>query len=256
MPRKPRVMSSTGIYHITLRSINQHIIFEDSIDYQKFLFILSDCKRKHEVEIYAYCLMDNHVHLLLHSSPERLASFFQSLGTRFVRWYNTKYSRSGHLFQERFHSMIINSQSHFLSALLYIHNNPVKANMCRFPSEYNWSSFNAYYGRINPLVDVSLAEGMMGGKKNLRHFFATADGSLNAQLFADDHPEIYHPMTDERALAIFKSVTNLKSTSDVSHIGRAKRNEYIRALRQKGVLVNQISRLMDVSPTTVKRLCK
>ena len=256
MPRKPRIMSSTGIYHITLRSVNQHIIFEDDSDYKKFLFILSDCKKKHEVEIYAYCLMDNHVHLLLHSPPDKLASFFQSLGTRFVRWYNAKYVRSGHLFQERFHSAIIISQSHFLSALLYIHNNPVKANMCRFPSEYRWSSFNTYYGKADPLVNVSLAANLMGGKNNLLHYFAAADDARDAAVFEADHPDVQHPMTDERALAIFKSVTNLESVSDASHLEKAKRNEYIRALRQEGVMIKQIARLMDISPTTVKRLQK
>ena len=123
MPRKLRSMSSSGIYHIILRSVNQHIIFEEDSDYQKFLFILSDCVKKYDSQIYAYCLMDNHVHLLIHSSPDYLASFFQSLGTRFVRWYNNKYSRSGHLFQDRFFSVPIENDKAFLSVLLYIHNN-------------------------------------------------------------------------------------------------------------------------------------
>ncbi len=254
MPRKPRIISSTGIYHITLRSVNQHIIFEDDFDYKKFLFILSDCKKKHEVEIYAYCLMDNHIHLLLHSPPDKLARFFQSLGTRFVRWYNTKYIRSGHLFQERFHSVIIDNKSHFLSALLYIHNNPVKANVCRFPSEYRWSSFNTYHGKADSIINVSFAHNIFGGKKNLLHYFATESNALNVALFEADHPIVQHHMTDEKAMTIFKSVTNLESTSGVSHIEKAKRNEYIRILRQKGVLVKQIARLMDVSVSTVKRL--
>jgi REP element-mobilizing transposase RayT len=102
MPRKPRIISSTGIYHIVLRSVNQHIIFEEDADFQKFLYLLSDCKMKYDLTIYAYCLMNNHIHLLLKSAPENLSSAFQSLGTKFVRWYNTKYVRTGHLFQERF----------------------------------------------------------------------------------------------------------------------------------------------------------
>ncbi len=172
MPRKPRVLSSTGIYHIILRSVNQHIIFEDDSDYLKFLFVLSDCVKKYDSQIYAYCLMDNHIHLLLHSSPDDLPSFFQSLGTRFVRWYNNKYSRSGHLFQERFYSVSIENDNAFLSALVYIHNNPVKANICRYPSEYRWSSFNAYYGAKDLLVNVSFAHSIIGSKEALLHFFS------------------------------------------------------------------------------------
>ena len=70
MPRKPRIMSSSSIYHIILRSVNQHIIFEDDSDYQKFLFVLSDSVKRYDIQIYAYCLMDNHAHLLIHASSE------------------------------------------------------------------------------------------------------------------------------------------------------------------------------------------
>ncbi len=144
MPRKPRIVSSTGIYHIILRSTNQHIIFEEDSDYRKFLYILSDCKEKYETDIYAYCLMDNHIHLLMRFPENTLPIFFQSLGARFVHWYNDKYLRSGNLYQDRFHSVVIDNRKSFLSVLAYIHNNPVKANICRVPSEYRWSSFNAY----------------------------------------------------------------------------------------------------------------
>ena len=259
MPRKPRNMSSSGIYHIILRSVNQHIIFEDDSDYQKFLFVLSDCVKKYDSRIYAYCLMDNHVHLLIQSSPDYLSSFFQSLGTRFVRWYNNKYARSGHLFQDRFYSVAIESDGDFLSVLLYIHNNPVKANICRYPSEYRWSSFNAYYGAKNPLVNISYAHSICGSKESLLRFFAaeqsSSDSSAN-ELFVNDHREPSHFFTDERALSLFKSLTNLSSTSDVNTLPKTQRNKYVRKLRCKGLTVKQISRIMDISETTVKRVCK
>lgn len=178
MPRKPRIFSPTGIYHIILRSINQHIIFEEDADYQKLLYILSDCKKKYDIDIYAYCLMDNHFHLLIHSSEEQLASFFQSLGTRFVRWYNTKYSRSGHLFQDRYYSIPVTGDQQYLSTLTYIHNNPVKSSLCRFPSEYRWSSYNAFFGQKNPLVDTAFSFAMAGSKDLLLQYFA-----VNASAF-------------------------------------------------------------------------
>jgi len=173
MPRKPRTISSTGIYHIILRSVNQHIIFEEDADYQKFLYILSDCKTKYDVDIFAYCLMDNHIHLLLYSIPDTLSSFFQSLGTRFVRWYNTKYCRSGHLFQDRFFSSVVEDKKHFLSTLVYIHNNPVKANICKNQSDYNWSSYNAFYGQKNPLINITFSYDIAGSKDLLINYFST-----------------------------------------------------------------------------------
>ena len=256
MPRKPRIISSTGIYHIILRSVNQHIIFEEESDYKKFLFILSDCKEKYDTEIYAYCLMDNHVHLMLHAPSDQLSSFFQSLGTRFARWYNKKYSRSGHLFQDRFFSTTVENDQGFLATLVYIHNNPVKANMCRFPSEYRWSSISAYYGAKNPLVDVTFAYEIIGSKDSLLHYFARKDVDAERELFTDIHREGLHFHTDEAALEIFKSVTNLPSTSAVSSIGKIERNLYVRTLKKNGLTVKQIARFMDISLSTVKRICK
>ena len=256
MPRKPRNMSSSGIYHIILRSVNQHIIFEDDSDYRKFLFVLSDCVKKYDSRIYAYCLMDNHVHLLIYSSPDNLSSFFQSFGTRFARWYNTKYSRSGHLFQDRFYSVAIESDSAFLSALLYIHHNPVKANICRYPSEYRWSSFNAYYGAKNPLVNTDYAYSTCGSKESLLRFFAKEQISSDDKLFINDYREAPHFFTDEHALSVFRSLTNLASTSEVNTLKKTQRNDYVRKLRCRGLTVKQVARLMDISETTVKRVCK
>ncbi len=256
MPRKPRILSSTGMYHIILRSVNQHIIFEETSDYQKFLFILDDCKRKYDIDIYAYCLMDNHIHLLICLPGEKLSSFFQSLGTRFVRWYNSKYSRSGHLFQDRFYSTTIESNKAFLSTLIYIHNNPVKANMCRFASEYRWSSIGAYYGAKNQLVNTLFAYSIAGSKNSLLHYFAKETDSPDDSMFEKDHRETNHSFTDEKALDVFRSVTHLKSTSDVVMLKKVKRNEYVRALKEKGLSINQISRIMDISATTIKRICK
>lgn len=256
MPRRKRTISSTGIYHIILRSVNQHIIFEEESDYQRFLFILSDCKTKFDIDIFAYCLMDNHIHLLLYSSPDTLANFFQSFGSKFVHWYNTKYSRSGHLFQERFHSSVIETRSHYLAALVYIHNNPVKANICRYPSEYRWSSYNAFYGQKNPLINTSFSFDVAGSRDCLLDYFTSHDKTETTDYFMDDYAKEKHFLTDEQALSLFKKITKLSSTSDVISLPKPKRNEYIRQLRQNHLTQKQIARLMDVSPTTVKRVCQ
>lgn len=256
MPRKPRIISSTGIYHIVLRSVNQHIIFEEDADFQKFLYLLSDCKMKYDLTIYAYCLMNNHIHLLLKSAPENLSRAFQSLGTKFVRWYNTKYVRTGHLFQERFYSTPIENDRAFLAVLIYIHNNPVSAEMCRYPSEYRWSSYNSYYGQKNLLIDTTFAYEIAGTKEQLYAFFMR---DYDAGNFAMDEREFEnknHFCDDKKALSIFKSVTNLTSTSEAAHIPREERNLYVRVLRKQGLTVKQIARLMDISTSTVKRLCK
>ncbi len=222
----------------------------------EFLFILSDCKKKYDTDIFAYCLMDNHIHLLLRTNNDTLSSFFQSLGTRFVRWYNNKYCRSGHLFQDRYFSSVIESDKAFLDVLVYIHNNPVKANICRLASEYRWSSYNAFYGAKNPLVDLSFSYNIAGTKDLLLRYFARETDSCEDDLFEKDHPTVNHFLTDENALVIFRSVTRLNTTSDVVCLGKVQRNQYVRLLRSKGLTVRQVARIMDISETTVKRLCK
>ncbi len=256
MPRKPRTISSTGIYHIILRSVNQHIIFEEDADYQKYLYILSDCKIKFDIDIYAYCLMDNHIHLLIYSIPESLPGFFQSLGSRFVRWYNSKYIRSGHLFQERFHSRAVEDNSHFLATLVYIHNNPVKANIVQYPYEYRWSSYHAFYGQKNPLINTSFSYDVAGSKDSLLKFFSHNIDAETDAYFSNDHKEVHHFLTDEEALSIFKSITNLPSTSAVQFIPKKVRNQYIQLLSENKLSHRQIARIMDVSISTVKRICK
>ncbi len=249
-------MSSTGIYHIILRSVNQHLIFEEDSDYQKFLYILSDCKMKYDIKIYAYCLMDNHIHLLLKSPADKLPSFFQSLGSKFVKWYNNKYLRTGHLFQDRYYSTTIESERAFLAAIVYIHNNPVKANICRYPSEYRWSSYNTYYGQKNALIDTNLADSIAGNRDSLLRFFSRPINNTNDELFANDHKKQKLFITDEKALEVFISTSKLSSTSEVGNLNKVQRNRLIHNLRAKGLTVRQVARIMDISETTVKRLSK
>ncbi len=256
MPRRPRIMSSTGIYHIILRSVNQHLIFEEDSDYQKFLYILSDCKMKYDIKVYAYCLMDNHIHLLLNSPADKLPSLFQSLGSKFVKWYNNKYLRTGHLFQDRYYSTTIENERAFLAAIVYIHNNPVKANICRYPSEYRWSSYNAYYGQKNNLIETNLADRIAGNRDSLLRFFSRPINNTYDELFANDHRKQKLFITDEKALEVFISTSKLTSTSEVNHLNKVQRNRLVHNLRAKGLTVKQIARLMDISETTVKRLSK
>ena len=121
MPRSARKKSKTGIYHVMLRGINQQQIFEDNEDSEKFLQILKDCKAISEFKLYAYCLMGNHIHLLIHETEEPIEKFMKRIATRFVYWYNIKYQRVGHLFQDRFKSEPVEDDAYFLTVLRYIH---------------------------------------------------------------------------------------------------------------------------------------
>ena len=99
MTRQARQKSQSGIYHIILRGINKQIIFEEEEDRQKFLECLGHYKLICQYQIYGYCLMDNHVHLLIKESEQDIGSIMKRIGVGYVSWYNRKYNRCGHLFQ-------------------------------------------------------------------------------------------------------------------------------------------------------------
>lgn len=253
MPRTARIISSTGIYHIILRSVNQQIIFEEESDYQKFLFILSDCKEKYDFDIYAYCIMSNHIHLLLHDHNNNLSSIFQSLETRFARWYNQKYHRFGHLFQERFFSSPIHDDHYFINAFIYIHANPLKSNLCRYITEYRWSSASAYYGSNNPLVNTDYASNLAGAKSNIQALMS--NGTYNLDELDIDHKKsqpLYY--SDETALETFKKISKCNSPADVQKLPKVERNNLIRILAEERLSYMQIARFCGITKTTVYRI--
>lgn len=255
MPRKPRVISLSGIYHIILRSVNQQIIFEEKSDYSKFLFILSDCKQNYDFDVYAYCLMSNHVHLLIKTHSDNLSSIFQSLGTRFCRWYNQKYQRFGHLFQERFFSAPIETEHYFLSVLLYIHENPIKGNLCQYATEYQWSSCSAYYGKQNEIIDTSYAISISGSKENILAFFSHNISKMNELNNLElEHKAFY--VTNEQALEKFKQISNCKSPSDVQKLPKYVRNNIIIKLINNNLSYTQIALFCGLTKTTVYRIIK
>ncbi|MFY9441561.1 MAG: transposase [Tepidanaerobacter sp.] len=153
MPRAARRKSSTNIYHIMIRGINQQNIFADEEDYEKFIDTLEKYNKKIEFEIYAYCLLDNHVHLLMKEGNEPLSNTMKRIGASYVYWYNWQYNRKGHLFQDRYKSEVVENDAYFLTVLRYIHQNPVKAGLTNKIESYKWSSYKEYIKKprlINP----------------------------------------------------------------------------------------------------------
>ncbi|MCL2672285.1 MAG: transposase [Clostridiales bacterium] len=126
MPRTARRKSENGLYHVMLRGINQQQIFHDNEDNEKFLAVLKECKKVSEFELHAYCLMGNHVHLLLRTGKEELEQIFKRIGVRYVYWYNWKYKRTGHLFQDRYKSEPVENDEYYFTVLRYIHQNPIR----------------------------------------------------------------------------------------------------------------------------------
>ena len=147
MPRIARVKSKSGIYHIMIRGINRQSIFSDEEDNEKFIEVLHECKEISGYELYAYCLMENHLHLLIKVINEPLEQIFKRIGARYAFYYNWKYKRSGHLFQDRYKSEPVENDSYILTVMRYIHQNPIKAEIAKDIAKYRWSSYNDYMNK-------------------------------------------------------------------------------------------------------------
>ncbi|MDQ2088156.1 transposase [Herbivorax sp. ANBcel31] len=159
MPRAARKKSSTGIYHVMLRGINHQIIFEDDEDYQKYLDTLKKYQDESGYTIYAYCLMSNHIHLLVKEETEEMSIAFRRIGASYVYWYNWKYGRRGHLFQDRYKSEVVEKDRYFLTVIHYMHQNPLKAGIVKNITDYRWGSYGEYIGETG-ICDTDFALNM------------------------------------------------------------------------------------------------
>ena len=119
-------------------------IFFDEEDRKKILRIIDNKKREREFEIYAYCLMDNHFHLVLKECDDNISHIMKRINITYVAYFNKKYQLNGHLFQDRFKSEIVEIDAYLLALVRYVHNNPIKAGLVTFPKDYQWSSYLSY----------------------------------------------------------------------------------------------------------------
>ena len=151
MSRPLRFQFSGGVYHVTSRGNDRRIVFRDDHDRRRFLELLEHVSTRFDWEIFAYCLMNNHYHLFLETPEASLARGMRDLNGPYAQSFNRRYGTVGHVFQARYHSVLVQTPSHILSALRYIVLNPVAAGLCERPEDWPWSSHRAMLGRVPPI---------------------------------------------------------------------------------------------------------
>ena len=154
--RMVRISGKGYVYHIVTKCNNFDYRFNDPEDFQRFLHRLKLAKVKHKVKLYAYCIMNNHVHLLVHTPEEdNISKFMEYLNGNSAKDYNRAHGRRGHFWNDRFHSTVIESGRQFFNTMFYIEFNMVKARGVKRPEDWKWSSFNAHaYGVHDPVIDL------------------------------------------------------------------------------------------------------
>ena len=248
MPRQARKKSESGIYHIMLRGINRQQVFEDSEDCDKFLEILAEYKEICGYSVYAYCLMGNHIHLLIKEGTETLEQVFKRICGKFVYWYNAKYQRTGHLFQDRFKSEPVDTESYLLTVIRYIHQNPVKAKMCKDVSDYTYSSYPQYF-ESSCLVDTAYIIGIC----QIEGFIELHKTMVDEKCL-DISEKVINRVTDEHAKQLIKKVSKCENAADFQKLDTVKRDKYLQKLRENGVSIRQLSRLTGISVSIIRKV--
>ena len=248
MPRQARKKSESGIYHIMLRGINRQQIFEDAEDCYKFLTVLTEYKEICGYNVYAYCLMGNHIHLLLKEGVEPLEQVFRRVCGKFVYWYNAKYQRTGHLFQDRFKSEPVDTQEYLQTVIRYIHQNPVKAGMCKRVSEYAYSSYAAYFGD-ETLVDTAYILQIWP----IDEFVEVNEILVDARCLEVSETAVSR-VTDEQAKVLMQKISRCETITDFQNLEVTKRDKYLKKLRENGVSIRQLSRLTGISIGVIRKI--
>ncbi|MDR3585382.1 MAG: transposase [Desulfosporosinus sp.] len=191
MPRAQRVKGEFSTYHVVQRGNEKKKIFRDNEDKVKFLETLSKAKEKYNFLLYAYCLMDNHIHLLVNDNGNDISKLMKSINVSYVSYFNRAYQRCGHLFQDRFKSEVVKDDRYLLEVSRYIHNNPVKAKMVERADEFKWSSYNIYSGKAEDelgLLDTSMILNYFSGNK--------PKSVAEYEKFVDKNQEFEHHILD------------------------------------------------------------
>ena len=246
-----RSESEADIYHVVSRGTGRQVIFEDDDDRCDYLGILRNAIADHNGEILAWCLMDNHVHLLLRIGLPDLSEAMRIINSSYALRFNKKYGRVGHLMQGRFKSEPIDSDEYLLTAIRYIHQNPEKAGIAK-TKDYRWSSYREYldrYKTAETAADTSFVLGIIGDAGEFARFHETLDSTAACI----DENRGRRVLDDESALRAAKTLLGSVKVEEVASLPKAQRDEALCKLKSARLSVRQIERLTGVPKSIVAK---
>ncbi len=243
MSRGPREYCDSGIYHIMFRGHNKNEIFLAKKDYQKFLELLQEIKEKKTCEIYAYCLMTNHVHLVIKEAELRdISDIMKRLVGEYTQWFNYKYGKSGSLTESRYKSRTVKTDEYLMHLVRYIHQNPVKAGIAQSVQEYPWSSYANYLDDNPGLVNVEMLFEIL--PKHMYEEFHQENENNEFTLYYDDEAK------DTEIVMAIKNL-GIDNPEELRYMPDEKRSPILLSLREEFSL-RQIERVTKISRYKIK----
>lgn len=255
MPRIMRQISSTKVYHLILRGIDKQDIFLSEKDYNKFLEILKETKKQYEYDIYSYCLMNNHVHMIIYDKYDELPKIMQSIAIRYSIYFNKKYNRVGHLFQNRYLSKEIEDREYLKTACRYIHQNPQKAEIEK-TENYKWSSYQEYIGKKS-IINTNMLLLLFNKNEDeaKKEFIKFHSMQSNTEISDLIEYEMKEKMTDEEVIKYIYEIVKIDNVHEILEFSVGKRNQIISKIKEnKKITSAQISRVLGLNRKIIERI--
>ena len=239
--RSARICGESGIYHVVSRGVGQQIIFETDADRRRYLGSLQSLIGGSSGSLLAWCLMDNHAHLLISLPIDELSSTMRRLNSGYALHFNLVHDRSGHLFQGRFRSEPVDSDEYLMTVVRYIHQHPWRAGMtadCR----YEWSSFDRYASGDVP-SGGEIVMGAFGSPDEFAAFHRQEDFDAGCIDIAARRRRV----DDEAALGVALELFGDAGLGEVKALPKKDRDAALARMKESGLTVRQIQRLTGVS---------
>ncbi|MDD2427153.1 MAG: transposase [Eubacteriales bacterium] len=264
MPRRPRINAPGMIYHIFQRGNNKEYIFDRDEDKLSILYLLEEHTQKADFELLAFVIMSNHYHLILQLKEAPMHIFMHRIISNFAKSYNKRQRRSGHVFEGRYNSIPVKDEPHLLDLLRYVHQNPVRAGICKQVHEYAWSSDQFYRkqdyeGLINTaLILDSLSDKRPGAIEMYIDFMNEpvnkgTDFFESVPLIGDKKKHLddllFESCQDE---AICRAIRSGSSVPDLMPY----KKQFARAARKVGYPMAAIGEHISISQSSISRLLK
>ncbi len=251
MPRRLRI-EVCGYHHIYNRGVAKSDIFLNNSDKEKFLEILSETSKEYKFNIHSFCLMDNHYHLLLENQKENLSDGMRQINSQYASYFNKKYRRVGHLWQDRFKSWYVLNEAYLFTLFKYIEQNPVKANMTKKIGEYRYS---ASYSILRDGIPPFLQNSFVLRDYHTKELFDMLDITLNkAEL---ENIDKFHKTKYKEVDGTIEPIKKIPLREYFLHVdNKDKRNLAILKANSEDYTKSEIARELSLSVAGVSKIIK
>lgn len=254
MPRARRQSCESQIYHVVARGVGRMNIFEDDDDREEFLRVLGSAFRTRQIDTYAWCLMSNHVHLLVHGEIEAISTAMKTSLGPYARFFNGKHDHVGHLFQGRFTSVPVLDDGQLMETIRYIHRNPSEAGICGL-EDYAWSSYAAYVANADAVAaqplpcSTEFVLEVFGGRDAFRNFHA-AEGDFD---FDRRRAQTSALLSEAAARTLAEDTLGAERLATIASLDKSTRDTCLCLLKERGLSVRQIERITGIGRNIIQR---